>query len=316
MDRPMSDKSCVIASIASQMEQYGITLPELAAVLKPGTSDSLRSEKKDIALRLFFILGGVFVLAGVSVYMGMFWHQMNTPMRIFITLGVGLAVQLAGIVALGDERYKRAVTPLLLIAIIMQPIGWFVAVDELFGHLNDAHDVTLFITALMAIQQIAIFSRYRLTLLLLAALAFGYVAAFTWLDLLHAHQNWVVMLMGVSMLAIAHALRTTPHIGLTAIGYFIGGICFFEGAFDLLHNTPIELAFLAIACVMIYISTLLRSGTLLTVSVLSMLFYICYFTNKHFVNSMGWPLSLMALGVAFFAIGGFAFRIKKQYITS
>jgi hypothetical protein len=43
-----------------------------------------------------------------------------------------------------------------------------------------------------------------------------------------------------------------------------------------------------------------------------MLGFIGYFTAKHFANSLGWPITLVLMGVAFLAVGTIAIRVKRQ----
>jgi hypothetical protein len=42
-----------------------------------------------------------------------------------------------------------------------------------------------------------------------------------------------------------------------------------------------------------------------------MIVYIGYFTQKHFVDSVGWPIALIIFGLVMFGISGVAIRIGK-----
>ena len=82
--------------------------------------------------------------------------------------------------------------------------------------------------------------------------------------------------------------------------------------FDLLRQTPVELLYFAVTAAMLYACVRLQSRALLLTTVLAMLGFIGYFTAEHFVDSLGWPISLILMGVAFIGVGALAMRIKRQ----
>jgi uncharacterized membrane protein YGL010W len=86
----------------------------------------------------------------------------------------------------------------------------------------------------------------------------------------------------------------------------------YTGLFDLVHKTAVELAFFAVTAAMLYACVLLQSRALLLTTVLAMLSFIGYFTAQHFVDSLGWPISLVLMGVAFIGVGALAMRVKRQ----
>lgn len=310
------DKAKAITSILQLMQVHSISLANLTAAVKAQAVHEKKTGVSDTAARLFSILGGNFIFAGIAIYIGMFWVQMNAAEHIIVTLGIGLVLHVLAMLALRDARYERMVKPLFLVAAILQTGGWFVFLAEFFPHSEDLHHAILFVTSVMALQQGATFYRHRLTLLLFMTLAFTYGFAFDALDLLGVNAVWIAMVMGLSMMLVAEAVRKSPHYALSDLGYFLGSCLFFCGLFAKVQHSSGELLYLAAACGCLYISTLTRSNALLTVSTLAMLSYIGYFTVEHFVQSAGWPLSLLLLGAIFFAISNFSLRLKKRYITT
>jgi hypothetical protein len=300
----------VIARIIAQMQEYGIEPDEL----RPAVAEVRASVKGDLVMRLFSTLGGIFIFAGLSAYIGMFWQSMNSPMRIIITLGVGLVLYALALMWVKKSVSIRAVTSLFLVSIIMQTAGWFVAIDELFNRGSEPRYAVLFVCGVMGLQQLSVFLKYHITTLLFFALFFAYGFTFTVFDLLNARENIVALIMGISMIALAYRYQNTPHSKLSGIGYFLGACGFYYGLGDMLYNTSIEPLYFAITCAMIYVCTLLRSAALLTVTTLAMLGYIGYFTARHFLDSAGWPIVLMLLGAIFFGISRMAWQIKRKYI--
>lgn len=125
--------------------------------------------------------------------------------------------------------------------------------------------------------------------------------------------NWASLITGVCVMSAAYGLfKAGRYARLSGLGYFIGSIMAYSGLFDLVHNTSVELAYLAVTASMLYACVVLQSRALLFTTVIAMLGFIGYFTAKHFANSLGWPITLVLMGVAFLAVGTIAIRVKRQ----
>jgi uncharacterized membrane protein YjjB (DUF3815 family) len=86
--------------------------------------------------------------------------------------------------------------------------------------------------------------------------------------------------------------------------------------FEAVENTPFELVYLGLSALLIFLSTYVRSRTLLLVGILSMLVYIGYFTAKHFSNTLGWPIALVLIGIALIALSSLAVILNNKFIKS
>jgi hypothetical protein len=86
----------------------------------------------------------------------------------------------------------------------------------------------------------------------------------------------------------------------------------YGGLFDLVHNTSIELLHLAITASMLYACVVLQSRTLLFTTVIAMLSFIGYYTTQHFANSLGWPITLLLMGIAFMGVSAIAMKVKRN----
>ena len=125
--------------------------------------------------------------------------------------------------------------------------------------------------------------------------------------------NWASLLIGVCVMSTAYGMnRADRHPRLIGIGYLLGSIMLYSGLFDLLENTPIELLYLAVTASLLYVCVVLQSRALLLTTVLAMLSYIGYFSAKHFVDSLGWPVTLVLMGIVFLGIGTIAIKLKQR----
>ncbi len=55
---------------------------------------------------------------------------------------------------------------------------------------------------------------------------------------------------------------------------------------------------------------------MLIVSTVAILGYISYFTERHFVESVGWPLALIMLGLVLIGMSTLALRLNRKYIVN
>ena len=168
----------------------------------------------------------------------------------------------------------------------------------------------------MGFQQAAVFWQKRDTVLLFTSLVFALWFFGVALDLVHVDEEFVALILGASILSLCIGLENTRHRGMTPFWYLAGSVLFFLGLFELVQRTAFELVFLAVACAGVFLSTWVRSRTLLFVCTIAILTYISYFTAEHFQDSLGWPLVLILLGLVFIALSAVAMRINKRYISN
>ncbi len=364
----VKDKPSALANIAELMRSYDITPAEVdAAFHAPAASQAVptRRSRGDIAKTLFIYLGAIFILAGISAYIGMFWESMGSAMRIFVTLGVGYTLLIVLVSALHEKKYPRLVLPLTLATVFMMTGGWFVLIHEVYPHGDNWRAAVLFVFGVMAVHQGALFGKYRLTVLAFTALFFVYGFMQVGLELLGVPIAYIAIVLGASLFLVGTALEKTPQrilaepalligtcwlnaglferiavstsanwasliIGvcvmftayglqkagrysrLTGLGYFIGSIMVYSGLFDLVHNTAVELLYLAVTAAMLYACVVLQSRALLFTTVIAMLGFIGFYTAKYFADSLGWPITLVLMGVAFLGVGTIAIKVRRK----
>jgi len=129
----------------------------------------------------------------------------------------------------------------------------------------------------------------------------------------YTQNNWASLVVGVSVMLAAYGMQKSGRYPrLIALGYFVGSIMGYAGLFDLVQHTPVELIYLAVTASVLYACVALQSRALLLTTVLAMLGFIGYFSEKHFAHSLGWPVTLVLMGVAFLAIGTIAMKLKRS----
>lgn len=364
----VTDKKSALENIAQLMRNFDITTGEVdAAFHAPASALSATAQRSrgDSAKTLFIYLGAIFILAGISTYIGTFWQSMGSVMRVFMTLGIGYILLIVLLSALYENKYPKLILPLVITAVLTMTGGWFVFVHEAFPRGDNWRLAALLVFGVMALQQGALIGKYRLTVLAFMALFFVYAFMHVGLDLLDIPMAYIAIVLGASLFLVATALEKSPYrvlaapalligiywmnsglfdrialataanwaslliglsvisaayglqqagryAGLPALGYFFGSLLAYVGLFDLVHNTAIELGYLAVTAAMLYACVVLQSRALLFTTVIAMLGFIGYYTAKHFANSLGWPITLVLMGVAFLGIGTLAIKIRRK----
>lgn len=312
----MTGKAQALKEIVETARAHDIGIDEISAAFtatpaseSPETDD----EKSSILTRVLAYLGGTFVFAGLGVFIAMNWESMNFAARVVITLGSGIVAFVLALIALNDERYEKAATPLFLIAALLQPVGLLVIFEEFYSG-NQWETVGLVTSGTMAVQQILTLLKTQRTTLLFAGIVF--VGAFLMIlfDMLDIDYDFTALVLGGSLLSLSVGLDQTKHKVITPFWYLIGSMWFLYGVFALLERSVFEILFLAVASSLVYLSTVVRSRTLLFVATVAMLSYIGYYSAEHFVQSIGWPIALVLFGLLLIGFSAMAFKINKRYI--
>ena len=99
---------------------------------------------------------------------------------------------------------------------------------------------------------------------------------------------------------------------LISLGFFAGSIMTYVALFDLVQNTSVELLYLAVTASILYACVVLKSRALLITTVVAMLSFIGYYSAEHFANSLGWPVTLIIMGIIFLGVGTIAIKVKQR----
>lgn len=364
----VTDKPGALKNITQLMKTYDISPAEVESALHTAASTDgtpFRLGKGDIAKTLFTYLGAIFIVAGISTYIGMFWDSMGSAMRVFVTLGVGYILLIVLVSALHENKFPKLILPLTLACIFMLTSGWFVLIHELFPHGNNWRAATLFVFGMMALHQGVLFGKYRRTALAFTALFFVYGFMHVGLDILGMPIAYIAIILGASVFLVGTALERTSHRVLTepalligifwlnsglfdriamftsanwaslltgvcvmlaayglhkaeryprliGLGYFMGSIMAYSGLFDIVRHTSAELLYLAITASVLYVCVVLQSRALLLTTVIAMLSFIGYYSAEYFADSLGWPITLVLMGVTFLGVGTIAIKVKQR----
>jgi hypothetical protein len=305
----MTDRAEALAEIADIAIRNQLSADDIAKALQDALTPQPARRSSGILARVLAYLGGIFVLAGVALFTGMQWDQLNSAARVLVTLGTGFAFYLFALATMADPRYMRATTPMLLIAALLQPTGIVVMLDEYARGGQPEHGL-LFTCAVMFVQQFLTFLAKRRTVLLFFAIFFGAAGFGTLCNILDIDFEFTAFALGIGLSCVAYALDQTAHKAITPFWYFSGAGFFLYGAFDLLNDTAFEIVYFGIAAGVMYLATVVRSRTLLLVSVLA----LTGFTGYFFRDSLASAFGLILMGVLLIGLSALAMQLNQKYI--
>jgi hypothetical protein len=307
----MSAKQEAIAQVVALAEVHGITLEELTSALGRREIDANKKDAFTLT-RVFSYLGGIFILSGLCAFIALLWGDLNSAARIILTLGSGLVCFIMAYTKALHDTGRSHITVWVVLSALLQTTGLFVAVIEFSTGGGDVRVAALLIFGVLAAQYGLCFAKVKRTSFLFFCIVFAVGALVNLCDLLHVPYNVTSFICGAGLLALSYGIQRTPYNSICGFGYFVGSMSLLWVGFDVLSGTPLEIAYVAIAGLMLYASTLVNSRSMLITATLALFSYISYFTAEHFADSLGWPLCLMLLGGVFFGIGKLALRLNTQ----
>jgi hypothetical protein len=309
----MSEREAALAEIAAIAQRHGLTQAEVSRAVQARPSES--PARQGLIGRALGYLGGTFVFAGLCVLVGTFWGEMNSIERVVVTLGSGIVALVLACIAYGSPRHERLGTPLYLMSLVLQPAGILIAFQEYSTGGEPLH-AQLAVSAVMLVQCLLVFARFRRASAVFFAFAFGLTCLATVFEILKVDTDVNGLVAGATCFLFTCAVLRTEHASITPFWFLVAAVLLQVSWFEIVEDTAFELTFLALACALVYFSTSLRSKTLLAAGTFGILGYIGYFSNQHFADSWGWPITLIVLGFVMMALGTAAVRIHRRFIKT
>ena len=306
------NKQEAISEIHRIISECELTREDLKEVFND-TPEKTRSHATTLS-KAFAYFGGILFLSGIIAFVSMFWDDLGSLTRVTISLGSGFTMYVLALLACSEKRFNHVATVLVTIAGFLQPLGLFILLDEFFDIRLDLES-NILVFGLLLIQQVFTFLAKQRTSFLFFAITYGSILTCSVGEYLHIDHEILLIALGGSLLWLAFKVQDTLHTPLACWLHFFGSTMVLYSVFDLLEGTHFEFLFFALNILIVFLSTIAKSRTLLATGTLSLFSYIAYFTLDNFVDSIGWPVALMILGLLFFGVSAIAMRIKQKYLV-
>ncbi|VEB38560.1 hypothetical protein [Legionella cherrii] len=406
------NKEQALQKIVDLAKQYQIEIKEIAIALKPNQSTS-PTDQSSWLNKLYSYLGGILIFAGICALIVMKWEEFNFYERVTLTLGFGFSSYILAFVCFKHPNYQKTATPLLLIALFLEPtgliillqeyptllpIGWlFIIVIIYFTHQHLAiiWDKTfilaittvvfgcilfscttgtnriflnlgfgfltfllglyyqdksskisaplflvaavleagglltfisqhtsilmptwgvLFVSFILFLQYGITFISTRLTVLAFITLVFLYSFFLAAFELLGVPERLKWFVLSSSLLAVSSFINHSKYQSIAGLLFFISSVVLLSVTFDVVKDKPYEILYLGLACGLIYMAIIESSRVLLFISSLATLCFILYFSSQHFPHTIGWPITLIIIGLLLVGVSGIVIKLNKKYM--
>lgn len=323
------NKEELIISIKSLSASGQIKRNEVIAAYDAGQNSSSPHESSTTLSRysgILYYIGGGIVFLGLIFFIGQLWSDFNTFMRIFITLGSGIAAYIMGVLFNEQHRMGSAGPAFFMISALLIPSGILISFDEFNIRITEER-IQNIISGLLFVSYLASYVLFKRFILLVFTFLFGtwFYFSITGTLLLNAPilPEWRFGLyqfaaLGLSYLFIGYSYQGTDKQGLTKILYLIG-INFFLGAILTLtgwkpsQDVFWELLYPGIVFGGLYVSALIHSRIILGFCAFYLAAYIIKITVEYFSDGLGWPITLILCGFILMGMGFAAIQLKRKY---
>jgi hypothetical protein len=305
----VSNRSEALQEIVDIAARHQLQTDEVISALNKTPLADQAERSTGILAKITAYLGGVFVLAGIAIFIGMQWDQFSSAVRVLLTLGTGFAVYLFALTTMTDARFSKVTTPMLLVAAMLQPTGLVVMLNE-YSRGGEPEHGLLFMCVVMLVQQFFTFLATKRTVLLFTSLFFGAAGFGTLCEILDIDFEIVALALGIGLTIISYVIVKTVHKVITPFWYLAGSVFFLYGAFDVLEGSAIEIFYFGVAAGIMYLGTVVRSRTLLFSSVIALMGYTGYFFQDSLANAFG----LIIMGFLLIGLSAFAMSLNRKYI--
>lgn len=306
----MTTREQALTEITALAREHNISIDDIAARLIADDGKTPTGQARMLT-RLLSYVGGLLVFCGLGFFIAQQWDALDSLSRVLITFGPGFVALLLAVACLRDARYERAATPLFIIAAILQPLGLFVFLGEYFGG-GDPATGAMIITAPMAVQMTALLYRLRRTALAFFSIGFWFLFLCAVMEKMDIDGDIVATVLGLSGLMVTAAVNRTAFRAFVPFTYILFAACFAGGLFSLLVDTRGDVLLLGAAYLMIFASVRAHSRALLFAGVITAFAYLCYFTDRYFADTVGWPVALIALGLIMLGLSAYALRLGNK----
>lgn len=324
------NKQELLQELSSRLASGDLTHSEvLKAIGAEQTEPAISKARVGATLStiLYYIGGGV-VFLGMIFLIAQEWNHFGTGMKIFVTLGSGIAAFIMGVLFSGQERLGAAGPAFFLVAAMLLPLGLLVTYDE--AGINVAR-----LTAQMQIGGI-LFAAYlgayaviRKNVLLTFSFIFGTWLFFALTDYMisgapviddWSFMTYRVLFAGLAFMLLGYSFVGSEREPLTGWLYVFGVVGFLGAGFALgewkpNQNVFWEAVYPGLVFGIIFLSTYIKSRIFLIFGSIALGAYLTKITAEYFSDSLGWAFSLVLVGFFLMGVAYLAVRVNRRHIS-
>ncbi|MDH3622106.1 MAG: hypothetical protein OER91_14500 [Gammaproteobacteria bacterium] len=324
------NKQELLQELSSRLASGELTRSEVLEAIDAEQSRPAPGKSKAAAALstvLYYIGGGV-VFLGMIFLIAQEWDRFGSGMRIFVTLGSGIAAFVMGVLFNGQERLGAAGPAFFLVAALLLPLGLLVTYDEA-GIDVDRITIQMQIAGILFAAYFGAYAAMRNNVLLAFSFIFGTWLFFAVTDYMISGApmiddwsfiNYRILFTGLTFMLLGYSFVGTEREPLTGWLYVFGVFGFLGAGFALgewkpNQNVFWEAVYPGLVFGIIFLSTYLKSRIFLIFGSIALGAYLTKITAEYFSDSLGWAFSLVLVGFFLMGVAYLAVRVNRKHIS-
>ncbi|STY29769.1 Predicted membrane protein (DUF2157) [Legionella wadsworthii] len=231
--------------------------------------------------------------------------------RIVLNLGFGFLIFLLGLYY--REKQYQITTPLFLVAAVLEASGLLTLLSQYTSILMPTWGV-LIVSFILFLQHVIAFILTRQTVLAFITIIFLYSFFLAAFELLGVPERLKWFVLSSSLLAVSSFINHSKFKSIAGLLFFISSLALLLDTFAIVRNEPYELLYLVLACGLIFLAIIESSRVLLVNASLGTLCFILYYSSQHFPHTVGWPITLIIIGLLLIGVSGVVIKLNKKYM--
>ncbi|MBT3835216.1 DUF2157 domain-containing protein [Candidatus Peribacteria bacterium] len=274
-------------------------------------------------MTILYFIGAVAVIMGIIFFIAQVWEDIGSFVRVSITLGMGLIMTMLGSMLVKEKEKKNIGLVFQFIGGLLIPGGSMVLLSEFSTGVVHMWPIAITIGIIFLFYLILDFAQKNPILtffaiangtafiyLLIGALTEGQ-ASYKYDDL----YAYTTMIIGASYLALSHNFKTGWNRNLVGILQLVGSFGFFVAAFSRVEYIFAgQILYFFVLGAGLFLSIYMKSKAILLTSTVFLIVHFVYITDRYFADSLGWPISLIILGLIIIALGYGSVEVNKKYL--
>lgn len=299
-------------------------LSRFGNVVGQSSNQIINTDDKHLSTtKILYLLGAAIVAIGIVIFISQIWSDIGSVGRIIVTLGLGLVFAGTGSVLLNTKPEDNIGAVFHAIGGLLVPGGTVVMLNELGVSFDTTWPVTLVFGAIFLFYLMLTLIQKHVVLTLFAFIN-GTVFIYLFVQSIIGNSfylsgdiyAYLTMVIGISYVLFARAFENTWNSKLTDILYFFGTLFFLGATYSRVFDSVVwQLMYFFIVIGGVILSTQIKKRNILVVSTLFLIAHISFITGKYFADSLGWPISLILLGLIFIGLGYVTVNLNKKYIA-
>lgn len=324
----MLTKEEVLQSIKELAVQKSIKREEILNAFDESVAmgESIQNKKIKITDILYYI-GGAIVFLGIVIFVTQNWKILSTSTKILSTLGSSVATYFVAIFFGMKKKTESVSLAFHLIAALVMPIGLYVTFYEA-GFSISGSGMQSLISGILFVVYLLSFAISRKNIFILFSVIFG-----TWLFfsltsyMVGGNPIWDynfyyyrLLAVGLAYIFLGYYFSQSERSSLSGFLYGFGILGFLSAALILGGWSPHqkafwEISFPGLVFATLFLSVYLKSKSFLVFGTIFLMLYIIKITSEYFSGSLGWPLSLVIIGLLLICSGYLFVYIKNKFMS-